>query len=87
MANAANVELQAALTENIEIQLTPEIKALAAEFNNNSVEIYTWFHNSIRYIPGHGSIQGAQHTLETNQGNGIAIAFLVLVRSVGVTHI
>lgn len=78
MANAANAELQAALTENIEIQLTPEIKALAAELHNNSIEIYTWVHNNIRYIPSHGSIQGAQHTLETKQGNAIDTASLLI---------
>ncbi|MDF3013902.1 MAG: hypothetical protein K0Q78_2106, partial [Cellvibrio sp.] len=42
MANAANAELQAALAESVEIQLTPESKALAATLNNNSIEIYTW---------------------------------------------
>lgn len=78
MANAANTELQAALTENIEIQLTPEIKALAAELNNNSIEIYTWVHNNIRFIPSYGSIQGAQHTLETKQGNAIDTASLLI---------
>ncbi len=78
MANAANAELQAALTENIEIQLTPEIKALAAELNNNTIEIYTWVHNNIRFIPSYGSIQGAQHTLETKQGNAIDTASLLI---------
>ena len=78
MANAANAELQAALTENIEVQLTPEIKELAEQLNNNSIEIYTWVHNNIRYIPSHGSIQGAQHTLETKQGNAIDTASLLI---------
>ncbi len=77
-ANAANTELQAALTENIEIQFTPEIKALAALLNNSSVEIYTWVHNNIRFIPSYGSIQGAQHTLETKQGNAIDTASLLI---------
>lgn len=78
MANAANAELQAALTENIEIQITPEIKALAAALNNNSIEIYTWVHNNIRFIPSYGSIQGAQHTLDTKQGNAIDTASLLI---------
>src|SRR5690606_36379809 len=78
IANAANAELQAALGENIEIQLTPEIKALAVELNNNSIEIYTWVHNNIRFIPSYGSIQGAQHTLETKQGNAIDTASLLI---------
>src|SRR5690606_20927404 len=75
---AANAELQAALTESVEIQLTPEIKALAQQLNNKSIEIYTWVHNNIRYIPSHGSIQGAQHTLETKQGNAIDTASLLI---------
>lgn len=78
MANAANTELQAALTESVEVQLTPEIKALAAQLNNNSIEIYTWVHNNIRFIPSYGSIQGAQHTLETKQGNAIDTASLLI---------
>lgn len=78
MANAANTELQAALTESVEVQLTPEIKALAATLNNNSIEIYTWVHNNIRFIPSYGSIQGAQHTLETKQGNAIDTASLLI---------
>ncbi|WP_084128277.1 transglutaminase-like domain-containing protein [Cellvibrio mixtus] len=78
MANAANAELQAALTENIEIQLTPEIKTLAAQLHNSSIEIYTWVHNNIRFIPSYGSIQGAQHTLETKQGNAIDTASLLI---------
>lgn len=78
MANAANAELQAALTESVEIQFTPEIKALAQQLNNNSIEIYTWVHNNIRFIPSYGSIQGAQHTLETKQGNAIDTASLLI---------
>lgn len=78
MANAANTELQAALAESIEVQFTPEIKALAASLNNNSIEIYTWVHNNIRFIPSYGSIQGAQHTLETKQGNAIDTASLLV---------
>ncbi|QEY16817.1 sugar-binding protein [Cellvibrio sp. KY-GH-1] len=78
MANAANAELQAALNESIEVQLTPEIKALAAQLHNNSIDIYTWVHNNIRFIPSYGSIQGAQHTLETKQGNAIDTASLLI---------
>lgn len=78
MANAANTELQAALAESIEVQLTPEIKALAETLNNSSVDIYTWVHNNIRFIPSYGSIQGAQHTLETKQGNAIDTASLLI---------
>lgn len=78
IANAANEELQVALTENIEIEFTPDIQALAEELNHDSIEIYTWVHNNIRFIPSYGSIQGAQHTLETKQGNAIDTASLLI---------
>ncbi|HIF9337586.1 TPA: hypothetical protein ACX6RO_001674 [Photobacterium damselae] len=52
------------LAESIEVVLTPEIRALAAELNHSSIEIYTWVHNNIKFIPSYGSIQGAQQTLE-----------------------
>ncbi|HRH78355.1 MAG TPA: transglutaminase-like domain-containing protein, partial [Cellvibrionaceae bacterium] len=77
-ANAVNQELQQALGESVEVQLTPEIKALAQSLNNNSIEIYTWVHNTIKFIPSYGSIQGAQATLETKQGNAIDTASLLI---------
>ncbi len=74
------------LNESIEVVFTPEIKALAAQLNNSSVEIYTWVHNNIRFIPSYGSIQGAQHTLESKQGNAIDTASLLisLLRAAGI---
>ncbi|RYZ97930.1 MAG: transglutaminase domain-containing protein, partial [Moraxellaceae bacterium] len=77
-ANAANQELQAALGESVEVQLTPEIKALAQSLNNSSTEIYAWVHNTIKFIPSYGSIQGAQATLETKQGNALDTASLLI---------
>ncbi len=41
MQNAANAELQQALTESVEVQITPEIKALADSLNNNSIDLHT----------------------------------------------
>ena len=77
-ANAANQELQAALGESVEVQITPEIKALAQSLHSSSTEIYAWVHNSIKFIPSYGSIQGAQATLETKQGNALDTASLLI---------
>ncbi|EGA70885.1 hypothetical protein VISI1226_16638 [Vibrio sinaloensis DSM 21326] len=66
------------LAESIEVVLTPEIRALAAELNHSSIEIYTWVHNNIKFIPSYGSIQGAQQTLELKQGNAMDTASLLI---------
>jgi hypothetical protein len=66
------------LAESIEIQLTPAIRAKAAELNHNPVEIYTWVHNSVRFIPSYGSIQGADYTLQTLRGNSFDTASLLI---------
>lgn len=72
------VPAAADLEENIEIQLTPAIKAKAAELNHNPVEIYTWVHNSVEFIPSFGSIQGADYTLQSLKGNSFDTASLLI---------
>ena len=73
-----NLPIDADLQPTIDAQITPEIQALADELNNNVVEIYTWVHNNIRFIPSYGSIQGAQMTLETKRGNAMDTASLAI---------
>ena len=73
-----NQPVAADLEATIDAQITPEIQALAAELNHNVVDIYTWVHNNIRFIPSHGSIQGAQMTLETKRGNSMDTASLTI---------
>lgn len=74
------------LGESVEVQLTDTIKAKAAELNNNPVEIYTWVHNNVRFIPSFGSIQGADYTLQTLKGNAFDTASLLiaLLRAAGI---
>ncbi len=66
------------LSESVDVQITDEIRALAQSLNNNPVEIYTWVHNNIRFIPSYGSIQGAQYSLEAKRGNAIDTASLLI---------
>ncbi|MFV0476952.1 MAG: transglutaminase domain-containing protein, partial [Parahaliea sp.] len=84
--NTINGPTPADLEHTLEAPLTDDIANLAAELNHNPVDIYTWVHNNIRYIPSYGSIQGAQMTLETKRGNAIDTASLLiaLLRASGI---
>ena len=73
-----NLPTDADLQPTIDAPITPEIQALAEQLNHNVVEIYTWVHNNIRFIPSYGSIQGAQMTLETKRGNAMDTASLTI---------
>lgn len=66
------------LAETVEVQLTPEIRAKALELGNNPVKIYEWVRNNIEFVPTWGSIQGAQMTLLTKQGNAFDTASLLI---------
>ena len=81
-----NMPTDADLLPTIDAPITPEIQALADSLNNNVVEIYTWVHNNIRFIPSYGSIQGAQMTMETKRGNAMDTASLTiaLLRASGI---
>ena len=74
------------LAETIEVQFTPEIKAKAQELGNNPVKIYEWVRNNIEFVPTWGSIQGAQMTMQTKQGNAFDTASLLiaLLRAAGI---
>lgn len=74
------------LAETIEVQFTPEIKAKALELGNNPVKIYEWVRNNIEFVPTWGSIQGAQMTMLTKQGNAFDTASLLiaLLRAAGI---
>jgi transglutaminase-like putative cysteine protease len=74
------------LAETVEVQLTPEIRAKALELGNSPVKIYEWVRNNIEFVPTWGSIQGAQMTMLTRQGNSFDTASLLiaLLRAAGI---
>jgi Transglutaminase-like enzymes, putative cysteine proteases len=74
------------LAETIEVQLTPEIRAKAQELGNSPLKIYEWVRNNVEFVPTWGSIQGAQMTMQTKQGNAFDTASLLiaLLRAAGV---
>lgn len=66
------------LAETEDIQLTPAIRAKAAELGNQPVKIYHWVRNNIEFIPSYGSIQGADMTLQTGRGNAFDTSSLLI---------
>jgi len=74
------------LAETIDVQLTPEIRAKALELEYKPVKIYEWVRNNVEYVPTWGSIQGANMTLLTKQGNAFDSASLLiaLLRASGI---
>ncbi|MCJ8503135.1 transglutaminase-like domain-containing protein, partial [Desulfatitalea alkaliphila] len=83
---AAAPPVDADLAQTLEVRFTDEIQDLAADLDNDPTQIHAWVHNHIRYIPSHGSIQGAQATLEGRSGNAMDTAGLLisLLRAAGI---
>ncbi|NIE95935.1 hypothetical protein F3J02_05510 [Acinetobacter sp. Tr-809] len=74
------------LIANEDVQITQEIKDLAAQLNHNPAKIYKWVYDNIEFIPTYGSIQGSAYTLETKRGNATDISSLLiaLLRASGI---
>jgi hypothetical protein len=74
------------LAGTVDAPQSPAIVAKAAELNHDPVKIYNWVRNTIEFVPTWGSIQGAQLTLETKQGNAFDTASLLvaLLRASGI---
>jgi hypothetical protein len=66
------------LSATEDVQITDDIKALAAHLNHQPVAIYNWVRNNIDYIPTYGSIQGSQQTLNNKRGNAFDTASLLI---------
>jgi hypothetical protein len=68
------------------VQLTPEVRALAASLGNQPVRIYEWVRNNVEYYPTYGAVQGSQMTLDAKRGNAFDTASLLiaLLRAAGI---
>lgn len=86
VVNAVVPPTAADLAETVDVQLTPEIRAKALELEYKPVKIYEWVRNNIEFVPTWGSIQGAQMTMLTKQGNAFDTASLLiaLLRASGI---
>lgn len=74
------------LMPNQDVQITPEIQALAASLGNQPLRIYNWVRENIEFVPTYGSVQGSQLTLEARRGNAFDTSSLLiaLFRAAGV---
>jgi len=61
-----------------DVQITAEIRTLAASLGHNPVNIFNWVHDQIVFLPTYGSIQGASLTLQTKRGNAFDTASLLI---------
>ena len=76
--SAKDTPSAADLAETLDAQLTPAIRAKAAELGNNPHRIYQWVHDNIHFFPSYGSAQGAQDTLDKLSGNAFDTASLLI---------
>lgn len=66
------------LTASEDVQITPQISALAAQLDHDPIKIYQWVRNQIDFVPSYGSIQGSARTLVVRQGNAVDTASLLI---------
>ncbi|MCP4699282.1 MAG: transglutaminase domain-containing protein, partial [Gammaproteobacteria bacterium] len=74
----ANPEDKCYTAPTEDVQITQEIRDLAATKGGNPVGVYKWVHNNIQFIPAWGSIQGSDMTLKTKSGNAFDTASLLI---------
>jgi hypothetical protein len=74
------------LAETIDAPFTADIRAKALALNGDPVKVFAWVHDNIAYFPSSGSVQGAQETLEKQNGNAFdqASLLIALLRSSGI---
>lgn len=77
-AAAAAPPTPADLAETPDVQITPEVRALAASLGNQPLKIYEWVRNNIELVPTYGSVQGSRLTLIAKRGNAFDTASLLI---------
>ena len=78
IAQTTSQPTAADLAETVEVRLTPEIRAKAAELGHDPLRIYNWVRNTVEFVPTYGSIQGAAMCLQTKQCNDMDTASLLI---------
>ena len=77
-AQVCSYDPQKDLGENEEVQLNPEIRALAEKLGYSPVKILQYVTNEIAFEPYFGSLKGAQGTLISKAGNSTDQASLLI---------
>ncbi|MEN8263836.1 MAG: transglutaminase domain-containing protein, partial [Nitrospirota bacterium] len=66
------------LAETIDVQITPEIQALADSLGNDPLEIYRYVYNNYDYAPYYGSLKGSLDTYWEKEGNDYDLSSLLI---------
>ncbi|WP_304439199.1 transglutaminase domain-containing protein, partial [Oleiphilus sp. HI0117] len=66
-------------------EITQAITGKVAELGTDPLSLYNWVHDTIRWIPSFGVMQGADYTLQSEQGNAFDSSSLLisLLRAAG----
>ena len=75
---AATAPTAADLAATLDAPQTAAIQKLATDLGKNPHKIYQWVHDNIYWQPTHGSVQGAQNTLDKKAGNATDTASLLI---------
>ena len=66
------------LAETADVRFSQPIKDLAAQLEKNPLKLYEWVRNNVEFVPGYGSLQGADMCLRTKQCNDFDTASLLI---------
>lgn len=74
------------LAQTEDAPFTDAIRAQATALRGEPVAIVNWVRNHIEYVPGYGSVQGADQTLHNRRGNAADTAHLLtaMLRASGI---
>ena len=75
--------VEADLAATVDVQITPEVEALATELHNSPLEMYRHVRDNFRFEPYMGSRKGSRETFLVSGGNDydIASALIALLRA------
>ncbi len=85
-APSATAPVAADLADTTDIILTPAVKQLAQQLDNNPTKIFAWAYDNIRMVPTWGASQTTAQMLDSRRGNAHdnATALIGLLRAANV---
>lgn len=85
-AAKATAPTAADLAETTDITLTPAVKQLAQQLDNNPTKIFAWAYDNLRMVPTWGASQTTAQVLDSRRGNAHdnATALIGLLRAANV---
>ena len=65
---------------------TDRVRDIVADLGPDPLALYKWVHDTIRFVPSYGVMQGADYTIQSEQGNAFdtASTLIALYREAGI---